>query len=248
MEKWRFIDLGRVDMFHLFGIEEAIINSDQPNTVLLWIVDKPTASVGYFQSVEQELNVDRCKENGIIISRRPCGGGAVYFDDHELYYSVIEKGPEHKLPDTVDGSFKKACMGLIYALENLGIKAEFSGKNDVTVNGKKISGNAQARPENAYIIHGTFLYDFDFEMATKTLNIPIEKFADKGISLLKDRIVTIKELRPDVTMEQVKEEMKKGFARALNVEFIDGKLTDEELENSRRYMKKYSSDEWNFRR
>ena len=155
MAGWRFIDLGRVNMFHLFGIEDAIVNSDQPSTVLFWIVDKPTASIGYFQSVEQELNVERCKKNNIIISRRPCGGGAVYFDDRELYYSVIEKGPEHILPDTIDGSFKRVCKGLIYALENLGIKAEFSGKNDILVNGEKISGNAQARKNDSYIIHGT---------------------------------------------------------------------------------------------
>ena len=249
MEDWRYIDLGFVNLPMLHAIEEAIAKSPGLNTFMLWIASPPTVSIGYFHSVEEEVNIQACKVLGVEISRRACGGGVAYFDEKELYYSVIIKKMPSFIPQSIHGSFEAVCKGLIYALEEFGLKAIFLGKNDVLVNGKKISGNAQTRRWNTMIIHGTFLVDFDFETATRVLKTSLEKFRDKGVFSVYNRVTTLKnELKRDVLIKDVKAALERGFAKALNANFIRDELTNEEIRLAQEFRKKYASLEWIFKR
>jgi lipoate-protein ligase A len=250
----RYIDLGFTSLPKLHATEEAIAKSQVP-TLMLWVARPPTVNLGYFQSAEKEVDLKEAKRLGLDITRRPSGGGAVLFDDEQVYYSIVAGLDAGMLPKGPRACFLKAAEGLAGALEEFGLKGEFKGKNDVVVKGKKISGNAQTSRWGARIQHGTLLLDFDVATAARVLKIPIEKVEDKGIKakdmhgMIEERVTTLKEeLSGDVDAEEVKGALKRGFAKALDVELIDGSLTDGEKEIRDRAISKYESPEWVYRR
>lgn len=250
----RYIDLGYISLPELHATEEAVARYGIP-TLMLWIARPPTINLGYFQSVEEEVNLEEVKRLGLSITRRPSGGGAALFDERELYYSIIAKRDSGILPQASRACFKKAAEGIIYALNSFGIDAEFAGKNDVQIGGRKISGNAQTNRWGAKIQHGTFLVDFDVATAARVLKIPVEKVADKGISartmpeMVEERMTTLhRELGREVAMEEAKEALKKGFEKALGVRLAEGGLTQEEERTRRELVPKYEDPAWIFRR
>ncbi|MBU2559976.1 lipoate--protein ligase family protein, partial [archaeon] len=213
----RYIDTGYIDLPRLHATEEAIAKSGEP-TLMLWVARPATVNLGYFQSAETEVNLKEAKRLGLSITRRPSGGGAVLFDDKQLYYSIMAGLDSGILPMGTKACFLKAADGLVNALGEFGLDAEFKGKNDVVVNGKKISGNAQTSRWGAKVQHGTLLVDFDTGTAARVLKIPVEKVVDKGIEandvpgMIEERVTTMKkELSRDVDVEEVKEALKRGF-------------------------------------
>ncbi len=254
MKVIRYIDLGYINLPMLHAIEEAIAYKGIP-TVMLWIASPRTASIGYFQSVHKELNVEECNKLNVMISRRPCGGGAAYFDERELYYSVITKNKDEILPTNYLAAFKKALEALIYALEKFGLKATYTGKNDVIVNGRKISGNSQTNKHDAKIVHGTFLLDFDYDISSRVLKIPVQKVADKGIladtvkKILIERVTTVKrELGREVEKEEAKRYLIEGFEYALDAKLVEGKLLSEEMKLAEKYVEKYMDPNFIYKR
>ena len=253
-KKIRYIDLGYIDLPKLHATEEAVAKSGI-STLMLWIARPAAVNLGYFQSAEREVDLAEAKRLGLGITRRPSGGGAVLFDDRQLYYSIVVGLDSGVLPKAPRACFLKAAGGIVNALEEFGLTSEFKGKNDVVVNGKKISGNAQTSRWGARIQHGTLLLDFDIATAARVLKIPIEKVEDKGIKardlpgMIEERVTTVeKELSRDVDVEEVKEALKSGFARALDVELTAGSLTTEEKEIRDRAISRYKSPEWVYRR
>lgn len=250
----RYIDLSYINLPKLHATEEAIAKSGI-STFMLWVARPATVNLGYFQSAELEVDLAEAKQLGLSITRRPSGGGAVLFDDKQVYYSIIAGLDSDVLPKAPGACFLKAAEGLVNALREFGLAGEFKGKNDVVVNGKKISGNAQTSRWGAKVQHGTLLRDFDIDTAARVLKIPVEKVVDKGIEakdirgMIEDRVTTMKkELSRDVDVEEIKEALKRGFAKALDVELEDGSLTCEEKEIRDSVISKYESPEWVFRR
>jgi lipoate-protein ligase A len=250
----RCIDLGYINLPKLHATEEAIAKSGI-STFMLWVARPSTVNLGYFQSAEKEVDLKEAQRLGLGITRRPSGGGAVLFDDKQLYYSIVAGLDSDVLPKGARACFLKAAEGLVNALEEFGLKGEFKGKNDVVVNGKKISGNAQTSRWGAKVQHGTLLLDFDIETAARVLKIPAEKIEDKGIKakdmhgMIEERVTTLKkELSGDTDTVEVKEALKRGFSKALNVKLVDGSITDSEKEMRDESIPKYESPEWIYRR
>jgi lipoate-protein ligase A len=252
--KIRFIDIGKIDLPKLHATEEAVARSGVP-TLMLWVARPATVNLGYFQSVDSEVNVEEANRLGLGITRRPSGGGAVLFDGKQVYYSIIAGLDSGILPKGPRACFLKASEGLVNALGELGLRGKFEGKNDVVVNGKKISGNAQTNRWGAKVQHGTLLLDFDIDKAARVLKIPVEKVEDKGIKangtrgMIEERVTTLnKELSREVDAQEVKEALKRGFAEALDVELVDGSLTVDEEKLRDQAILMYESREWIFRR
>lgn len=251
----RFIDLGPIDLPRLHATEEAVAVSGEP-TFMLWVARPSTVNLGYFSSYKDEVDIDAAEKLGLPITRRPSGGGTVLFDDRQLCYSIVAKWDSGILPRGAKACFLKAADGLINALQDTwGMEAEFAGKNDIVVEGKKISGNAQTNKHQAKIQHGTFLLDFDYETAAQVLKIPVEKVVDKGIGvgptieMIKGRVTTLKEvLGREVPKDEAKRALRKGFEKALDVEFVEGGLKPEESEMVTQLTSKYEDPEWIFRR
>ena len=255
MEEFRFIDLETHTAFENMAIDEAIMlamkNNHVPPTLRLYRWNPSAVSIGTFQGMTDEVDVEFCKSKGIDVIRRITGGGAVYHDyDGEVTYSIIiPKGHRLAPPDIIE-SYRILCNGIVKALEYLGIEAEFKPINDVDASGKKISGNAMTRRQGCVLQHGTTLLDLNVSLMFTILKVPQEKISDKMIADVKERVTSIRDiLDRDVQIAELQEVLKQGFSDALEIELVPSRLTTEEQETADQLAReKYSSYDWNFSR
>jgi lipoate-protein ligase A len=205
-------------------------------------------AIGYFQAVEEEVNVEACRRDRVEIFRRMTGGGAVYKDpDGELNYSLVIPESHPAIPSDILASYGSIQQGIIQGLEMLGLRAELNGVNDIVVNGKKISGNAQTRKNGIVFQHGTILLDFDVEKMAAYLKISQEKISDKGLKNIRDRVGTLRQYLPEASLVDIEDALIRGFSQAFNAEIVSGELTDKEKEDKQKlYQEKYSTPEWNY--
>ena len=253
-ERWRFLDLKVADAYTNMAVDEALAYSRSegrtPNTLRFYMWKPSAVTLGYFQSVEDEVNLEACRRYGIDINRRISGGGAVLnSSDGEITYSIVTAEDDPHISEDVTESYRFLCHGIVEGLSLLGIEAEFKPINDVIVRGRKISGNAQIRRYGTVLHHGTILVDFDARQMFSVLKISKEKLSDKMIKQAEERVTTIRrELGREVSFEEVRQALYKGFNRALGVELIQGELSEYEEKLVRKFREKYASPEWIYRR
>lgn len=168
------------------AIEEYLLKYCEGEYFLLW-QNEPTVVIGKNQNVFAEVNIEYAKEKGINIARRISGGGAVYHDFGNLNFSYISDKEEEGI------DFKRFTTPIINALKKMGLSPELSGRNDILISGKKISGNAQTHFDNRVLHHGTLLYNSDANILSEVLNVDKEKLKAKAIASVKSRITNIKE-------------------------------------------------------
>jgi len=220
------------------AVDEFLLYNYKEPTLRIYGWSKPCISIGYFQNID-EVNYKKCNENNVDVVRRITGGGAV-FHDMELTYSFVTKN----FPESIMKSYEEISELIIQALKILGLDAKFSPLNDVTVNGKKVCGNAQTRKNSTLLQHGTILLEVDVEKMFSLLNVPIEKINDKKISDVKDRVAGISK-----TFEQVSDALKNSARDVFGCDLVPFKLNQEELESCQKLMdEKFSSENWTFRR
>lgn len=201
----------------------------------------PTAvSIGYFQSMDHEIDVENCKNRGIDVVRRMTGGGAVLHDS-ELTYSFITRN----YPQNILESYKIICDPIIICLHNLGFNnVRFAPLNDVVVEGKKVSGNAQTRKDGILLQHGTILLDVDPEKMFTVLKVPKEKIRDKLIDSVKQRVMGVNR-----TFDEVSAALEKAFCINFDAKVVVDNITTQEISDSQKLIKeKYSTYDWNWRR
>jgi lipoate-protein ligase A len=254
-EEFRFLDLEVNSAFDNMATDEAIMLSLKegvvPPTLRLYRWQPSAVSIGTFQGMTEEVDVEFCRSQGIDCIRRITGGGAVYHDlDGEVTYSILLPKGHPLVPDDIVESYKILCSGIIEALDILGIKSEFKPINDIVVGGKKISGNAQTRRHSCVLQHGTTLLDLDVELMFTILKVPQEKISDKMIADVKQRVTSIRDLQGDsVTVSDLKDALREGFSKALKVSLEEGVLTKKEkLDAAQLSSEKYTTKEWNYRR
>ncbi|MDD2481422.1 MAG: lipoate--protein ligase [Lutispora sp.] len=224
------------------AMEEYLFNlEDNESYVLLW-QNEPTIVVGKHQNTAQEINSEYVKEKRIHIVRRITGGGAVYHDLGNLNFTFIIKGMENSEFD-----FKKFTMPIIKALGRLGVESELSGRNDITIDGKKFSGNAQSVKQGKLLHHGTLLFDSRMEELVKALKVSEDKFQSKSVKSVRARVTNIKDyLHDDITVTEFKELLLK-YMFDEDMELRESELSKADLENIDSLMKnKYMSWDWNY--
>ena len=252
-EKWRLLktegNAGAVNM----AIDKAVLvsnsNNKVPPTVRFYTWKPPTISIGYFQSLKEEVHLNNCKEFGVDYVRRITGGGAV-FHEEELTYSIVISESHPQIPKNIMESYGRICGAVIKGLKNMGIESEYKPINDIITSGKKISGNAQTRKMKTVLQHGTVLTDVDVDKMFSLLKVPNEKIKDKLIADVKDRVTSIRHvLGRRIPFDDVAKAMKKGFEEEFNVELFEGTLADEEVDLSKKFEKEcFSARDWNHRR
>jgi len=254
-EEWRLLDTDLGDAFYNMALDEAIAIARSknlvPNTLRFFRWEPSAVSIGYFQSMEEEVDIKACNKLGIDYVRRRTGGGAVYHDrDGELTYSLIINEDHPLISRDFQKTYENLCSGIIRGLRILGVPAEFKPINDIIVGGKKISGNAQTRSMNVVHQHGTILRDVNPTLMFTVLKVPSEKIRDKMIKSVKERVTSIKSyLKKEVSFEELKDALIKGFEEAFNIRLIPGEVTNfEEQTAIKLKMEKYSTREWNFKR
>jgi lipoate-protein ligase A len=220
-----------------------------PPTFRLYGWKPPAVSIGYFQSLAEEVDLDVCKKLGVDVVRRITGGGAVFHED-EVTYSAVVPESWGSVPDSIPESYEYICRGILKGLEGLGIEAHFQGLNDIATGGKKISGNAQTRRKGMILQHGTILISVDPEKMFTLLKVPSEKTRKKLISTAKERVTSINDVLPDpVSFEDVVSALADGFERSLGLEFKRSELNDSELTKASEVAReKYGAEDWNHMR
>ncbi len=251
---WRLLQHGARPAYANMAIDEAILKhvvaGDSPCTLRFYRWQPSAVSIGYFQSMEQEVDLAACEARGVDVIRRLTGGGAVYHDyDGEITYSLTMPDDYPGLPRNVLDSYDLLCKGLVLGLRSLGMPAAFSPINDIVVAGRKISGNAQTRRFHGVLQHGTLLCDVDPHLMFTLLKVPNEKIRDKLIAGVEERVTSIRREMGTVDRDQVTQAMLDGFAAALDIELISGELSDEELTMADQLRKeRYESHAWIFKR
>lgn len=223
-----------------------------PTTLRLYRWNPSAVTIGYFQSLEQEVDTNECLWRGIKFIRRWTGGGAVYHHyEGEVTYSLIisQDSPLTSSDDIVE-SYKKICSGIIEGLKGIGIESNFRPINDIVVENRKISGNAQTRRMGQILQHGTILYDVNPKLMFTLLKVPDEKLKDKIIKKVEDSVTSIKrELGNAIEPAKVIDSMAQGFSKALDLDLIPSRFTPEEEDLARKLAEeKYDNPIWNRRR
>ena len=252
-EQWRLLETGYGSAFTNMAMDRAVLVANSKGkvspTVRFYGWEPSAISIGYFQSLAEEIDLDVCKKLGVDYVRRITGGGAVYHEK-ELTYSIVISESHRAIPKNIMESYGKICGAVMKGLENLGIKSTYVPINDIITNGKKISGNAQTRKAKTVLQHGTVLTDVDVEKMFSLLKVPNEKIKDKLIADVKERVTSIKHvLGKEVLFEEIAHAMKIGFEQEFNVELVKGALTEEEKELTKKFEKEcFSATNWNHRR
>ena len=246
--RWRVVGLEEHDAFTNMAIDEVLLtkvgNKSSPPTIRFYTWSPGAVSIGRFQSMSDEVNLDRCREMGVDCIRRITGGGAVYHAVRgEVTYSLV--GPESAFNKGIRESYKEICAFVIKGLGHIGIKAEFAPINDILVDGKKISGNAQTRRQGALLQHGTVLYSLDISTMFSLLNVSKEKVSDKEMKSVEDRVTCVSN-HVGVSIGGLYTALMRGFTDGLDFEV--GSLTYQELDDTEELAEAYRSREWNFSR
>ena len=254
MDKWRLIDIRVEDAVTQMAMDEAIakarIPEDNPNTVRLYRWKPSAVSIGYFQSITKEVNLEECERLGVDVIRRITGGGAVFHDyNGEITYSLVAPENDPKMPRDILESYRAICGAIVGGLSHLGVDSEFKPVNDIGAGGKKISGNAQTRRHGVILQHGTVLVDSDLETMFKVLRVSNAKISDKLIKAVEERVTNIRRyLGRDVPWSEARDALVAGFEESFNVELVPGDLTPREYELVEENKKHYSSREWVYQR
>ena len=257
MAVWRLLKLETYNAFMNMAIDEAImkarIENHVQNTLRFYCWNPSTVSIGRFQHIEKEVQLDNCRKHGVDVVRRITGGGTVYHDaKDEITYSVVANKKDLEAPD-ITAVYAKIYAGLAEAVEILGLRADFNKGNvktcpNLMVSGKKISGSAQSHKKGVVLQHGTLLVDVDLKKMFTFLRVPWARTCMEVVGVAERKITSIKkELGRHVPVEEAKKALVKGFQKALNVKLVRGELTLYEKELSEKLCKgKYVTDNWNF--
>ncbi len=253
MASWRFLDSGEGDAYWNMALDEAILmlcaEGKVPETLRVYTWKPSAVSIGYFQSLKQEVDLDACRSLGVDVVRRITGGGAVYHEcGGELTYSLVAGEDTLKAKrffEDIQGSYRVICEAVVEGLKKIGIRAEFKPINDIIVNGKKISGNAQTRRRGVILQHGTILLKTDIPTMFKVLKVSKEKISDKEIKVVEDRVTTIyREAQSSVTLEDIKDALRRGFSDYFNTGIEPSSPTQDELNLASEYRKRFASWSW----
>jgi lipoate-protein ligase A len=244
------------------GIDLVLLNSCEnglaPPTVRLYGWQTPTLSIGKNQNIDKEINLNRCRDLGIPVIRRPTGGKAI-LHGNEITYAIAAPAKHSKFMGGIGDSLKTIGRALIYGLEELNISGSTLNEGDyssppenknspacfaslnkfeILVDGKKLAGSAQKRTRKAFLQHGSILIDLDAELFISLLNVDDKNSSTEQIDKLNRSVVTLNQIREEkIEFDEVVKALQKGFQKALPGNWVSGELSNEEEILSKEFAK-----------
>ncbi len=225
------------DPTYNLALEEFLTKNVVEDDIILYLwQNERTVVIGKNQNYWSEVNAPAAEADCVTVVRRLSGGGAVFHDLGNLNFTFILRKENYDV--------QRQLSVIIDALGNLGIKAEKTGRNDIEADGRKFSGNAFFKSSAGWYHHGTLMVDVDKEKLGKYLNVSTAKLQSKGVKSVKARVVNLKELREDITIEMLCDELYKAFGRIYGCDPI--KISPEEIDwaEVENLQERYSSWEW----
>lgn len=244
---WRVIDTGLRRAAENIALNRALLEARQADEIpstLRFLRFTPCALLGFHQSAEQELNVDYCAAQGVDIQRRITGGGAIYFDETQLGWELYLHKRELGMAD-MQAITRRICEAAARGIQALGVDAQFRPRNDIEVEGKKISGTGGAFDGDALMFQGTLLIEFDVEKMLRVLRIPAEKLSDKAIASARERVANLADLLGYVpSMQAVQDALTHAFADEFSVTFAAEDLSPREQARFEQALAEIDTDDW----
>ena len=230
------------DPYYNLALEEYLIKGlklDQP-LLRLW-QNEPAVVVGRYQNTIDEINQAFIVANDIKVVRRISGGGAVYHDEGNINYTIVDNSQKAGYLD-----FSYYSKPLINVLKNLGVNAELTGRNDLVVDGRKFSGTAQYRTEGRILHHGTILVNSNLDTVQSALNVRLDKIQSKGTKSIRSRVTNLCDyLSSEITLKKFYKLLIEAYAS--DQELVNIELNGKQLkEIDELYKMKYSTWQWNY--
>ncbi len=245
---FRVIDTGLRTGRENIALDQAMVDAHQAGMIpdtLRFIHFKPCALLGRHQALRQEVHTDYCAANSIEIGRRITGGGAIYFDEGQLGWALICHRRALGGGSLADLT-RRICEASAAGLSRLGVDARFRPRNDIEVDGRKISGTGGFFDGETLIYQGTVLIDPNVEHMFRALNVARTKLQKRDLDKASARVTSLKDLlgeAPD--MDRVKEALSKGFAEVLGLDMLPGELTSREEQLAREaYAQEIGTDDF----
>ncbi|MCE0454997.1 MULTISPECIES: biotin/lipoate A/B protein ligase family protein [Staphylococcus] len=274
-ETWNFINTGSHDPYYNMAMDEALLNfvsrGEIDPVVRFYTWNPATLSVGYFQRLKKEIDIDKVKEKGFGLVRRQTGGRGV-LHDKELTYSVIVSEEHPNMPSTVTEAYRVISEGLLEGFKLLGFEAYFAIPRskeereklkqprsavcfdapswyELVVEGRKIAGSAQTRQKGVILQHGSLLQDVNVDELFDMFIFKNDRLKDKMKKAFVDKAVAINDIADrHISIEEMEKAFEEGFKKGLNIEFKPLTLSDDQIKEVKELEEKYRSDEWLYKK
>lgn len=239
-----YIESGSVSPRFNLALEQYIFDClpREHEYFMLW-QNENAVIIGRHQNTASEIQEEFVKKHGIQVVRRLSGGGAVYHDLGNLNYTFIVDQQSNKMPH-----FEAFLIPVVNMLKSIGVVAQVNGRNDITIEGRKFSGNAQYVKDGRIMHHGTILYDSDLQMMNQALHVSEEKERSKGVPSIRSRVTNVRPYVPNsISMEEFMRAFCAFMMKAFNMQ--EYCLTDKDIEKVRNIQHRiYDRQDWNYDR
>ncbi|MCG1508791.1 lipoate--protein ligase family protein [Staphylococcus epidermidis] len=274
-EIWNFINTGSKNPYYNMAMDEALLNfvsrGEIDPVIRFYTWNPATLSIGYFQRLQKEIDIDKVKEKGYGLVRRQTGGRGV-LHDKELTYSVIVPESHPNMPSTVTEAYKIISQGLLEGFKNLGFETYFAIPRskeerdklkqprssvcfdapswyELLVEGRKIAGSAQTRQKGVILQHGSILQDIDIDDLFDMFIFKNERLKAKMKENFVQKAVAINDIsNQHITLNEMENAFKSGFKKGLNIDFKPLELTEKQKEEVQELEEKYRSEAWMHRK
>lgn len=272
---WNFINTGSKNPYYNMAMDEALLNfvsrGEIDPVIRFYTWNPATLSIGYFQRLQKEIDIDKVKEKGYGLVRRQTGGRGV-LHDKELTYSVIVPESHPNMPSTVTEAYKIISQGLLEGFKNLGFETYFAIPRskeerdklkqprssvcfdapswyELVVEGRKIAGSAQTRQKGVILQHGSILQDIDIDDLFDMFKFKNERLKAKMKENFVQKAVAINDIsNQHITLNEMENAFEAGFKKGLNIDFKPLELTEKQLEEVQELEDKYRSEAWMYRK
>lgn len=245
MKPLRLINMGAIDSIQTQAVYHAVaetMQEDTPDTIIINSTKTPYVCLGYHQEMAMVIDKSKCDQLGIPVVRRKLGGGATYLDSNQLFYQCIFH--KESLPAQFKHIYTKLLQPAVETLRAFGLNAALREINEIEIDGKRVAGTGGGQIENACVVVGNFLFDFDFDVMTNVWNTPSEQYRILAGSAMRERISTLLDYDSTLTKENVTKILTEMFSKVLDREIEFGKLTKREIRRSKKLVHELTSPEF----